>query len=80
MWKRSNTEKSNPWFEASYFLSRRRFWEIRQMIKFKVYQSKISSKLSRVVYPISSETITKFLGIAVKNIRQWTQVWSSDFD
>jgi len=40
------------------------------MIKHKVYQSKISSKLSRVVCPISSETITKFLGIAVKNIRQ----------
>jgi len=40
------------------------------MIKPKVYQSKISSKLSRAVYPISSETITKFLGIAVKNIRQ----------
>ena len=47
-----------------------RFCEIRQMIKLKVYQSKISSKLSRVVCPISSETITKFLGIAVKNIRQ----------
>jgi len=50
------------------------------MMKPKIYQSKISSKLSRVVCPISSETITKFLGIAVKNIRQWTQVWSSDFD